>query len=375
MIFYLTDSLRPKENDTEEYRKMLRHSIRNLAVSAIENSHGVLGDMDILNDCVELFSGDDELSAFFQYLVGNWYSMPVPECITYYIEVVRDAPQEKIVEGRKISQRVISDFCNQLATHPCLLVCEDDTDCEFYRFMVKNYMEQHNCRAHVRYANDGTGGCVHAYDKILNHINSKQVCLCILDSDKCYPEKDINKEVMPCLRLDNQLCGYKCVVLEVHEIENLLPLNYIIPAVRRSEDYAKYSLCRDQLRHFMHIVRSPKAADILPFYDFKDGVKNQKEIRDNADHMRFAEKCWTEDTELNDGVSFQVYLANLKKDKCICFRLSRTVLEDTLSYIKSQIQNGTLKAPVLQPFQAQEWNRVGQSLLNWGYSSALEAVS
>lgn len=375
MIFYLTDSLRIKDSDTESYKKILRHSLRNIAVSAIENSHGIFGDFDILKDCVEIFKGDEELYGYFRHLLDNWYSMPVPQCITYYVEVVRDNPNERIIGNCTIAQRVIGDFSEQASTHPCNLVCEDDIDCTFYRYLVGQYIRHKNINANVKYHNDGCGGCGHAIDKVRVHLSLKQVCLCILDSDKAYPEKDINKEAKPCIRLDKHICGYKCVVLAVHEVENLLPLNYVIPAVKDSPDYSKHESCRDQVRHFEYLKNSQIKLEILPYYDYKNGIKWQEEILKDRDYMRFAEKCWSEDPELSSGGNFKTYVNQLGKGDSICYRLSRTVLEDTMMYIDKQKMNNITDAPNLLPFQAHEWERIGQELLNWGYSGSVETVS
>lgn len=376
MIFYLTDSLRIKDSDTESYKKNLRHSLRNIAVSAIENSHGVFGDYEILKDCIEIFKGDEELYGYFRQLLTNWYSMPVPQCITYYVEVVRDNPSDRVSGNCTIAQRVIDDFSKQVTIHPCNLVCEDGTDCLFYGFLVKQFIKHNNIKANVRYYNDGCGGCCHAYDKVQSHLSLKQVCLCILDSDKVYPEKKVNSEAMPCIKLNEKsICGYRCVVLEVHEVENLLPLIYVIHAIKESQDYSKYELCKEQLKHFEYLVNSSIASDILPYYDYKDGIKKIDEVLKDPDYMRFAEKCWSVDPELCTGGNFQTYVNSLSKGAHICFRLSRTVLEETLNYIKKENKNNTLDVPKLLPFQVTEWKRIGQELLNWGYSGSVEAIS
>lgn len=370
MIFYLTDSLR----GDSAYLNSIKHELHNLAYSAIEGSHYLTGDYDILGDCIKLFEGDDEVSGFFKHLYENWYSMPVPNCVTHYMEVVKSNPSSREENGRIIAQRPISAFRKMTSLSPCQLVCENDSDCEFYKFVGEWYVKRNKINANIEFNTDGSGGCGLAKEKVWKHLMQDQICLCILDSDKWYEGKDDNPNSKDCRDAYKGRTDCKCLILDVRELENLIPLNYADDFTTTHPDY-QHDLSKDYIRYFSYLRNSAQRDNILPYFDFKEGIKKDDNYIADPSYRDFAKLCWMQNPEINNGLTFAEYEQRVGKNKLIYYPFSRKVASYTMGYITERRVNGTLKDPELLPFQEAEWNRIGKEIATWGYSRPTEAVS
>ena len=84
----------------------------------------------------------------------------------------------------------------------------------------------------------------------------------------------ISDKSRACQRLDNKKSGYRCLIINVHEIENILPLNYIDNLISKDKRY-KWDMCQLFKRHFDYLSRSERSEDILPYFDYNNSsLKN-----------------------------------------------------------------------------------------------------
>jgi len=370
MIFYLTDSLRG--DDT--YLQSIKHELHNLAYSAIEGSHYLTGDLDILTDCIDLFKGDKEVTGFFRYLCDNWYSMPVPTCVTYYMEVVKDNPSVRVENGVTIAQRPIKHFAKMGAVSPCLLVCENDRDCDFYQFVGDWYVKRNKVNACIGFEAEGSGGCEEAKNKIHKHLMKNQFCLCILDSDIRYPGDNINDKSLKCHKTYKNRDDCRCIILDVRELENLIPLNYIDEITKEHPDYQQ-PVNQDYVRHFNFLRDSNRHQDILPYFDYKEGIRKNINYKGSSEFQAFSKLCWEQNPELSTGLSYQEYEDSISEGDRMYLPLARKIHAHTIDYINKHKVAGTLKDPVLLPFQEAEWKRIGKELATWGYAKLADAIS
>ncbi|MBP3244448.1 MAG: hypothetical protein J6M59_05030 [Bacteroidaceae bacterium] len=373
MILYLIDDLiiNGDETTSKEYRDY-KHCIRNIANTVIEGNHILRGDYNILCRCIEMFKGDSEYEMFFRDLVNNYATNTIPSDITYYIEVVKNNPQEREENGRVIAQRCINDFYNSSTLYKSKLICEDENDCSFYKFVAEWYIKKEGLKYHLNIAEVGGGGA-RTINKIKDSLfKEKQLCICIVDTDKKYPQMAISPHSKDCQKLDNHKCGYRCIVINVHEIENILPLNYIDDLIETNQRY-NYKLSKEQKKHFDYLRYSNEVEDILPYFDYKNGIKNNEEYIKSADYQKYAKLCWQQNPEINKDCTFNEYVNKIEKDKHIYKQLSRTIAADILEYISDN--KNALKEPDLLKFQEKEWIRIGKELVNWGCARVPEGIS
>lgn len=373
MILYLTDSLRINKEDDPALFVRYKHCIRNIANSVIEGNHILRGDYDILDDCCRMFDGDDEFFMFFKSLLNNYPTLTVPPDITYYIEVVKENPSERVVDSCTVSQRVIDDFYMTDSLLRCQLVCEDENDCKFYNHVAQWYIKKENLKYKLKMSEEGGGG-TRTIDKVIKHLNANRICLCIVDTDQRYPEMKINEKSRSCKKLDAQVCGYRCLVVNVHEIENILPLNYIDDLIKTDKRY-KWPLSQLFKKHFDYLVNSAEVERILPFFDYKKGIRKNTEYLESKEYQRYGELCWQQNPDINANVTYTDYVDSLPDNGKIYNQLSESISADTLDYIFTKKQQEALMPPKLLQFQEHEWNRIGREIVNWTCARIPEGLS
>ena len=253
-----------------------------------------------------MFEGDDEFYMFFRSLVNNYATLTIPPDITYYVEVVKENPEEKEIDGCIIAQRVLDDFYLSDSLLCCQLVCEDENDCKLYKFIAEWYLNKENLRYKLKLSEEGGGGG-RTIEKVLKHLEANRICLCIVDTDQRFPEMSINEKSQACKRLDNKKCGYRCLVINVHEIENILPINYIDDLIATDYRY-HWDKSQEFKRHYDYLSHSTEVDSILPFFDYKKGIKKNEEFIASDDYKRYGELCWKQNPEINTGTSFDEYV-------------------------------------------------------------------
>jgi hypothetical protein len=170
---------------------------------------------------------------------------------------------------------------------------------------------------------------------------------------------DLNSTCSLCLPVGNGVPFYKFVPLHVHEIENIIPLNYIdtfdIWNSGNAND-ARNKRAFDYLR--------VRANDILPFFDYKKGIHKSVELTTCTDYVNYAEMCFsTNPDKTTVYADFTTYLSSIQNNGIVYEQLlgGSGILTRTLSLIESS----TCPNPVLESFQEVEWISIGQNMLNW----------
>ena len=127
MLFYLTDSL-IVDKDSVDYPSIY-NAVRNLASAAFNSYHMLLGDENIVNRLKTWFAEDPVFRPLFDY-IANQYVFGIPSFINYYVEVVKENPQNIREDcGRCIAQMCYSDFRETKNVQSTFLIGEDNNDC------------------------------------------------------------------------------------------------------------------------------------------------------------------------------------------------------------------------------------------------------
>lgn len=160
----------------------------------------------------------------------------------------------------------------------------------------------------------------------------------------------------------------------VRELENLLPLNYVDEVTANHHDYQQ-PLSKDFVRHFNYLRHSPKHPDILPYFDYKEGIKKNDNYLKSPEYQSLAQLCWKQNPEICTGQTYKAYEDSIPLGDRLYYPLARKIHAHTLAYIVDNKVKGTLKEPDLLPFQEAEWIRIGKEIATWGYARPTEAVS
>ena len=361
MYFYLDDSLIVDENDTEFAKIKKARKYLSLGYSA--GNHLLGGDNGILEFYKNAFyeSDKDTYSVLAELCDKSYEGIPIG--ITFYVEVVKNISIPLRIENDiEIKQIKYDFFRNSKKIQKTNFIVEDLDDADFY-----NYICQCKLGGKEYVFEKINGGGTNTIDSVRQHaFTQKEITISIIDTDKNFASdndssklSEFKKQCDKIKQKDNIIMDY--LVINVHEIENLIPLDII--------DQLEYQQGGQQenKNDFDLIKGSNIANDILPFFDTKKGIVKLKSIYDNPDFIQYIKpivrlKPTLLTTYNND---FDAYYAKIEvvegkkgndsKGK-IWSGLRHDLLKETLKYISKNIDS--LLTPKILPFQEKEWTRI-----------------
>lgn len=367
MLFYLTNSL-IVPIESPEYAK-IKTAIKYLGIAVYESYHLLLGDSEVIKYYREAFASDDMVYPVLNYIYQNEAICSVPQEITYYIEIVKDNPLEYYRGKVKVQQLSYAHFDCLAKCDPTILLVEDQHDASFYRHILSWYKLEKDIKYFQSLGSCHGGGGNTARE--LNRLESlSKICITIIDTDIRYPGSAIKDDstAHKCKSIHVESPISHLHLLNVHELENLIPLNYIDKEeIGGGKEKAAAKKHLDYLRK--------EADDILPYYDYKKGLKVNSILSGDID-MSFAQKCFDCIPENErKAVDLPEYILGVKQekfDKQIFVGFGTSILTNTLNYLDRLKFSDP---PVLLEFQQQHWVTIAQKLLNWGIARNNERFS
>lgn len=359
MLFYLTDSLIVDTKDPL-YNNIYK-SIHNIATQVIDGNHLLRADIKALEHFRSVYQSDPYVGGLFNQLYQDYATSVIPQDIKFYIEIVKNNPVCRNTNGIDICQKSYTYYLNVDVCAKTILVCEDLNDTDFYEHVLQWFIGQ--TEVNYSYAIHGMNGGGHnTYRVVLNELNACHIVICIVDTDKrystCPPEP--NGTYDNCVNnIHSTACEYKFLPLEVHEIENLIPLNYIDAFDNwtcRNPNDARNKRAFDYLRN--------DAENILPYFDYKNGIKNNDAFRSSTDYQTFAEQCYClNDDKVSIEPSFSAFVSTLANKAEIYPHLIGGT--GTINRALGLIKTDSCPEPNLLQFQENNWRVIGQALLDW----------
>lgn len=369
MLFYLTDSLIVDNND--QRFKDICTAIYYLAVQAAEGNHVVIGDIDVISHYRKIFKNDYCVGPFFNKLYQNISFEVVPSFINFYIEVVLNNPSNRVdQDGRNVGQLEYSRLVTLEASNKTSLVCEFLYDAKFYGYILRWFINKLGVNVHYAF-HKVDGGGTNTHHNIKNELNSNHITLSILDTDCRYPNAPIdpNGTYGKCVGIGagNVLC--EIIPLYVHEVENLVPMNFIDQVFTQwtngDAEYARKKVAFDYLKK--------EAESILPYFDYKKGIKYNDDFRNIPELQTFAKKCYEQnDEKMAVQPDFNLFVGTLNNKDYIYTELIGGT--GTINMTLSLINSGHAPNPVLYQFQEENWYIIGQEMINWCIAREPEAI-
>ncbi|MCP4105818.1 MAG: hypothetical protein GY749_09820 [Desulfobacteraceae bacterium] len=275
-MFFVLDNSLAENLDDENVITALEY----IALGRREGKHLIFSDMKTMKAFATCTSLTPKACRTYQKILTRLPSKK--NSLNTLIRQVRIVSEDigimwrKIGTGKEIrvSARLIDDSC---FIQPAILLCEHENDCELYRKIAEASMKWSNKgKVTVRYEKRGGGGSTTA-DPIYKNIQKecKRFCLCLCDSDWKYPGGPLGDTAKVLKRTDKPdegLC--ECKVIEVREIENLIP----------TAMFSKVSN-PDRIKciEFLEQLEKSPIAEARKFIDLKNGLKG-KEYYDCYDH-------------------------------------------------------------------------------------------
>lgn len=369
MLFYLTDSLIVNENDPRF--NPIKTAVHHIAIHVCDGVHLLLGDIKAITYFRRVFEHDFAVGPLFNKIYQNLAVEVIPSFLTYYIEVVIDNPAPRVEGNVEIQQVLFSELIPLDATARTILMCEFLYDADIYKHVTDWYIIQNNYNVHYSFHKQDGGG-TNLSMNIANEMQNHHIVLSIVDTDCRFPNDAINPDGTygKCLPLINSSIFLCIKRLDVHEIENLIPLNYIdlvyASWTRNTREY------QDKKKAFDYLKKD--AENILPYFDYKNGIKYNDAYRNGPqDYRDFAAHCYMQN---DDNVAlqpdFNIFIAGLNNKDTVYSNLIGGT--GTIKMTLGLIETGNVPSPVLFNYQRENWNRIGQVMLNWCISRRQEAI-
>ena len=358
MLFFLSEQLVNQEYSTEKTEKINR-AVEYVLKSVYESKHLVFADRATISLLKEKILNEDA-KRILSFLDNN-YSFLNYEQIKYFVNVIPDnSPMEVIIDGDKsILNLSINYFQTSDTTQETRILCEDPVDSDFFKEICNYYIKQNRIgNISLKFESEHGGGN-QLSKRYTKHIKSKtKFCLAFCDTDKRYPNSPIGSTLKDLISVDqenNYLCSY--ISLDAHEIENLVPFNYL--------DEIKCSYNPHDGITFIKNILTSDHAELLKYYDIKKGVL-KKNLCTNLEYRSFTKTlllyCRNNidlDSMHTLEDSYQI-IPNL--GKIIPSFLEKTDLIDRID-------------PYLLQYQSQEWFKIGSNFLYWTCARNSEAIN
>lgn len=358
MLIFLSDALFSKTLITGRENRINR-AIENILRSAWEGKHIVhasyeslekLRDYDLSSDCKSVV-----LNIF------NNYSFLDYSKIKHFVEVVPDEDSLELIEfddGKKFVLS-IDNFQNSDLLQETRILCEHLNDADLFRIICEYFIRKENIgNVSLRYEPELGGGST-ICDCFEKHIVAKnKFCLAFCDNDKRHPNSAIGGTLQNLNSIERNGNIY-CDIVEIdsHEIENLVPFNYLSDI--KTNNHQQNGIT------FIESIKDSPSGELLKYFDIKKGI-NKKQVSSCQDYYAYAEQlipyCNTVESmeEINDKVD------------------GFSVIPPVGRIVNDFIDNSDLlntKAPDFLDFQVVEWNKIGSSFLYWTCSRNQEALN
>ena len=282
MLFYLDNSL-IVDAGHQEYRPILK-SVHNLATQAVEGHHLLLGDVEVIDHFRSVFENDVIVGPLFRKLASNMAINSIPSSITFYMEIILGVNNQKVVNGVTIYQMNYTHFSSLDASGQTMAIGEDLNDVKVFEHILRWFINRTHSNLH--YSLHPLGGNGRNINRVVqNELNSQHITICIIDTDMKYPNYTPapDSTYSLCLPVGIGVPFYKFVPLNVHEIENIIPLNYI-----DSFDIWTTGTANDvRNKRAFDFLRS-QANDLLPFFDYKKGIRNNIDLTSSPYYLDYA---------------------------------------------------------------------------------------
>jgi hypothetical protein len=365
MFFYLTKSLVVEPNN-DKYVEIYK-AIHHIASQVADSNHAMSGDYEVISHFREIFKEDLILGELFNDIYQNFATRGLPSELTFYIEVVIDNPSNRKEGNVYICQKKYLEYSTIDSLIKTRVICEDLYDAEFYKHILKWYINDKKSKLNYSFHNQGGGG-KNIARTVKEELNKKHITICIVDTDKKYanyiPAKDSTYN--ECEPVGKDVEYYNFLPLDVHEIENLIPLNYIDVAF---SNYTEDNVNDKKNKEAFDFLRQD-AENILPYFDYKNGIRKNDELLNNQDYMTFAKLCYNQNPTMSKD--FETHLQELNRKGQIYPPLIGGT--GTIKMTLNLISNNNCPIPVLLDYQKKNWVRIGQNMLNWCVARNKEAI-
>lgn len=265
-------------------------ALNNLAIAYKQGWHILIGPLKLLKLIKKIECLDSSTKSVFEKLINEYtFQKSYKDIVNEYILIENNQEETKGENIEKVIFRCpLTNFARLSNCFKTTLLCEDETDYDFYTKFVKKFIkEQNNINNLNTTFSSGNGGGANSFKVLERQINENgNPILAIADSDKKYPNGSEGQTLKQLNKIKNK---YEENIIGVYSTqvrakENLLSPSLYLLGVNPSS--------KQHLEMLKKIEEKIDICDRLLYLNIKDGYKvkhfNDTEFREYYD-VFFAE--------------------------------------------------------------------------------------
>lgn len=319
----------------------------------------------VLEDLMKRTCFSDIVKKTFQALFNRSVEIKLYfNAVNRYVKIVSEITGERvsIIDGKEECKITLKELAECDVSNYTALITENLDDGRLYKLMGRYYeFENGLYRIPVEFEDKMGGGDTTAKLLELEVEKHERMCLCIVDSDKRFRD-DTHGVTMQKIE---QFCEgkkqdiWKVILLDVHEIENLLPIYWMKNASQDIEHASK------TISFFNYLVsKHTDNNQPLFFFDIKEGIKRErficidtqnpdrvKQYRKSENYRKYWRKYIEEYGIIIEDVS-DIHIVN---------GVSKNILSKVLN-----IYEGEASFDDIEEYLVPKWRDIGKEIFDWG---------
>jgi len=365
MIFELDDDIINHIGNPD-----IEGAIEAISMSQNQSRHIMLASLQLLNILRNNFPNNSAIQAAVRKSISEYvYSATLKDLTQYYVKLIANGNSPRLfIQDQHRVIYLPAKLVNQsndtwLET---ILIGEYITDCHFFLNIAKRYIQvngitKYDLRFHSENGGGNTTGYIYSQKQLTN-----RPTICIVDSDKEFPS-DINKGTAEELKIYNNrykpLSQY--IILDVHEIENLLTKDMIDVALVGDPNWVPTSATAQVIQNLQ--AYSPN----ISFFDLKLGLR-RAEMRSlstsNPKKYRYLDKALKASSSISETDTYACTRAAActTPKNCNCYIIEP--LKNRKIVKKSVENNACFSLPNPSGYANMHWDKISTFLFSWGCS-------
>lgn len=251
-----------------------------------------------------------------------------------------------------------------------LMLAENEEDIEFYKFVGQYYVKK-NRLGNLNINFEGKNGGGSTISNVLEHIISEKnrMCLCIVDSDRKYGNASPGNTMQRIMNVTQNVFQdyFEVLLLEMHEIENIIPLSVLQKVVDEK------NLEKQGLLFYKYLIKCDNTLNSPIFYfDLKKGIlKSSFILEEGADDEK--QKKYRKKELYRQYWRKYIEEYGVKIDKGGSKVLVSGICEKVLKYSMEYLYDNSNLIEVEEPVR-QVWEKIGEKVYCWGCTGGRIAV-
>lgn len=264
---------------------------------------------------------------------------------------------------------IILEICNNTLkdfTEKTLMLAENEDDISFYKMLGQFYVRESKIGKIKIDFEPRNGGGSTTYGVLQRIIEEKnRMCLCIVDSDKKYGNAEPRETMQKVKEIANRNMQdyFEVILLDVHEIENLIPINVLEQIIK------KLNISKQGIDFMRFLVREDCSLESPVFYfDLKKGIPLKAYfLEEDADKER--ERKYRKLSAYRKYWRLYIEKFGVKiedKNDYIIEGICDKTLRHALDYFNDIKKQEKLESFEIEPYLKNSWMEIGEKVYCWG---------